>query len=71
MRMQAWGAAASPGMSGGSKGGYAMQAEANRRGDKGKIICVRCGSDRILTESVKVRTDEAIRLLQQPPPDSR
>jgi hypothetical protein len=68
MRMQAWGAAASPGLSGASKGGYAMQGQASRKGDKGKLVCVRCGADRITTESIKVKTDEAIRLLQQPPP---
>lgn len=67
MRMQAWGAAASPGLSGASKGGYAMQAQANRKGDKGKLVCVKCGGDRIATETFKVKTDEAIRLLQQPP----
>jgi hypothetical protein len=70
MRMQAWGAAASPGLSGASKGGYAMQAQANRSGDKGKLVCVQCGSDRIAVETVKVKTDEAVRLLQQPPSDS-
>jgi hypothetical protein len=63
MRMQSWGAAASPGLSGASKGGYAMQAQANRKPDKGKLVCVRCGGDRIVTEVVKVKTDEAIRLL--------
>lgn len=63
MRMQAWGAAASPGLSGADKGGYAMQAAANRRPDKGKLVCVRCGSDRIVTETIKVSSSEAVRLL--------
>jgi hypothetical protein len=67
MRMQSWGASASPGLSGADKGGFAMQAEANRKRSKGKLICVRCGSERITIESVKVKTDEAIRLLRQPP----
>jgi hypothetical protein len=65
MRMQAWGAAASPGLSGADKGGYAKQAEASRTADKGKLVCVRCGSDRIILEILKVKSDEAIRLLQQ------
>lgn len=65
MRMQAWGAAASAGLSGADKGGYAKQAEANRRPDKGELLCVRCGGDRIATEVIRVPTDEAIRLLQQ------
>lgn len=63
MRMQAWGAAASPGLSGASKGGYAQQAELNRKGDKGKLICNRCGGDKIATELIKVKTSDAIRLL--------
>ena len=70
MRMQAWGAAASPGLSGASKGGYAAQAQAHRKGDKGKLVCVQCGGDRIATETVKVKTNDAVRLLNQRPPGS-
>ena len=65
MRMQAWGAAASPGLSGADKGGYAAQAQAHRKGEKGKLVCVRCGGDKITVETVKVKTDEAIRLLAE------
>lgn len=65
MRMQATGAAMSPGLSGASKGGYAMQAANNRKADKGKLVCVVCGGDKIAMETVKVKTDEAVRLLSQ------
>lgn len=65
MRMQAAGAAMSPGLSGASKGGYAMQAANNRRADKGKLVCVVCGGEKIVLETVKVKSDEAVRLLSQ------
>jgi hypothetical protein len=65
MRMQAAGAAMSPGLSGASKGGYAMQAASNRTSDKGKLVCVVCGGKKIVEQTVKVKTDEAVRLLAQ------
>jgi hypothetical protein len=65
LRMQSTGAAMSPGLSGASKGGYAVQAASGRRPDKGKLVCVVCGGDKIAVEIVKVKTDEAIRLLAE------
>jgi hypothetical protein len=65
LRMQATGSAMSPGLSGADKGGYAMQAAQGRKPDKGKLICVVCGSDKIAVETVKVKTDEAVGLLAQ------
>lgn len=65
MRMQATGSAMSVGLSGANKGGFAMQAANSRKPDKGKLVCVRCGSDKIAVQTVKVKTEEAIRLLAQ------
>jgi hypothetical protein len=65
MRVQSFGAAIDPHLSGAKKGGYAMQAAANKRPDKGKYICVRCGSDKVASEIVKVKTEEALRLLSE------
>lgn len=65
LRMQATGSLMSPGLSGANKGGYAMQAAHGRKPDKGKLVCVVCGGDRISMETVKVKTDEAVRLLAQ------
>jgi hypothetical protein len=65
LRMQEAGSAMSPGLSGADKGGYAMQAARGRRPDKGKLVCVVCGSDKIAVETLKVKTDEAVRLLAQ------
>ena len=67
MRIQATGSAMQVFGSGANKGGFAMQAAANKQPDKGKLVCVSCGSDRVSVEIVKVKTDEAIRLLNQPP----
>jgi hypothetical protein len=47
LRMQATGSAMSSGLSGANKGGYAMQAAQGRKPDKGKLVCVVCGSDKI------------------------
>ena len=63
--MQATGSAMSVFSSGANKGGFATQAAANRKADKGKLVCARCGGERIAVETVKVKTDEAIRLLSQ------
>jgi hypothetical protein len=65
IRMQATGAAMSPGLSGAGKAGYATQAANSRRPDKGKLVCVVCGGDKVAVEIVKVRTDEAVRLLAE------
>jgi uncharacterized protein (DUF1501 family) len=65
LRMQAAGAAMDVGMSGANKGGYAAQAAHGRKANKGKLVCVVCGGDKISTEVVKVKTDEAVRLLSQ------
>jgi hypothetical protein len=65
LRMQATGSAMSSGLSGANKGGYVMQAAQGRKPDKGKLVCVVCGSDKIAVETVKVKTDDAVRLLAQ------
>lgn len=63
--MQGTGSAMSPGLSGAHKGGYAMQAANRREPDKGKLVCVVGGSDKIVVEIVKVKTDEAVHLSAQ------
>lgn len=65
LRMQAAGSAMSPGLSGANQGGYAMQAAKGRKPDKGKMVCVVCGSDKIAVETERVKPDEAVRLLAQ------
>jgi len=63
--MQATDSAMSVCSSGANKGGFATQAAANRKADKGELVCARRGGERIAVETVKVKTDEAIRLLSQ------